>query len=156
MLTPLERRFLATTRRATLATLGADGGPRLVPICFVLSVADEGASPVLYSPLDEKPKRVTDPRQLGRVRDMLVRPQVGVLVDRWSEDWTALGWLRLTGRAVLIEAHDAVAETPGLIEDLRAKYPQYDSHDLETRPMLRIEIDGATSWGDLRGAAPTE
>ena len=33
-----------------------------------------------------------------------------------------------------------------VIEDLRAKYPQYAGHRLESRPVLRIEILGAKSW----------
>ena len=66
MLTDDERTFLATARRAVLGTIAPDGRPRLVPICFVLAL-DE---PVLYSPLDDKPKRNDDPLALARIRDI--------------------------------------------------------------------------------------
>jgi PPOX class probable F420-dependent enzyme len=82
------------------------------------------------------------------VRDIATRPEVGLLVDRWSEDWSRLGWLRVDGSASLVE--------PGLdpehgdaVAALRAKYPQYASHALEGRPIIRIVIERARSWGEL-------
>jgi PPOX class probable F420-dependent enzyme len=119
-----------------------------VPICFVL---DEGPAPVLYSPLDEKPKSVADPRSLARVRDILARPAVAILVDRWSEDWTRLAWRRAAGRATLLDAgaEAANADRATTIEALRAKYPQYRSHRLESRPLLRIELERVTTWGAI-------
>jgi PPOX class probable F420-dependent enzyme len=86
---------LSSARRAVLATIREDGSPRLVPITF--AVAHDGDAMVLYSPLDEKPQKVGDVRQLARVRDILARPRVAVLVDRWREDWAELAWMRLDG-----------------------------------------------------------
>jgi PPOX class probable F420-dependent enzyme len=144
-----ERHFLARARTAVLATVAPDGAPRLVPICFVVSDGVDGR-PVLHTPLDEKPKRVADPRGLERVRDIAANPTVGLLVDRWSEDWSQLGWLRLAGRAALIEPDGpAAAEHATAVEALRAKYPQYATHRLEERPIIRIEVEQARSWGDL-------
>ena len=57
MLSPDQRALLADARTATLATLGADGRPRLVPICHVLAPHEPGGRPIVYTPLDEKPKR---------------------------------------------------------------------------------------------------
>jgi PPOX class probable F420-dependent enzyme len=127
-----------------LATVARDGRPRLVPICFVV---DE-TRPILYSPLDDKPKVSDDARELARVRDLLRDPRVSVLVDRWDEDWSALAWLRCHGTARLLEPGEAPehAETS---EALRAKYPQYASHRLDSRPIIRIEIERSTSWGPL-------
>lgn len=133
-MTPLERALLASARTATLATVARDGRPRLVPICFV--VIDD----VLWSPIDEKPKSTSDPLALARVRDIEVRPDVTVLVDRWSEDWADLAWLRIEGRAEL------VGSVPAVVAALRAKYPQYATHDLEHRPMLRIILVSASGW----------
>jgi PPOX class probable F420-dependent enzyme len=135
--TPAERALVEAARRATLATIDDDGRPRLVPICFVL------ADGRIWSPLDEKPKSVDDVRSLARVRDIAERPDVTMLIDRWSEDWAELAWVRVAGRATLVEP----AEVPeGVISDLRARYPQYADHDLEHRPMLRIAIDRVSSW----------
>ena len=146
-LSPTERAFLSDARRAVLATIDPDGRPRLVPICLVL----DPARPVVFTPLDDKPKRVDDLRGLARVRDLLARPDVTVLADRWDEDWRKLGWLRLGGRADLLEPTQA-ADHATVVAALRAKYPQYVAHDLETRPIIRIAIERVTSWGDLGGA----
>ena len=141
-LTPAERDLLAGARRATLATVAQNGRPRLVPICFVV------IDGVVWSPIDEKPKSSWDPRALARVRDIEARPDVTVLVDRWSEDWAELAWLRIDGRAELVDSDRAV------VEALRAKYPQYADHDLEARPMIRIDIEHAAGW--FASAADTD
>jgi len=150
-LTDRERAFLAAAGRAVLATMGADGRPRLVPICFVVGdgVDALGRVPV-YSPLDEKSKSVADPHDLQRVRDLLVLPAATILVDRWDEDWTRLGWLRCYGVGELMEPEPReVEEHARAVEALRAKYPQYAEQGLEGRPIIRIRIDRAVSWGDL-------
>ena len=148
LLTSTELAFLTAARTATLATIDDGGLPRLVPICFV--VAKEPRL-VVHSPLDEKPKRVRDAHDLARVHDILERPEVVLLVDRWSEDWGRLGWLRLRGMADLVEPDDAAAadEHRSAVAALRRKYPQYASHDLEERPLIRIAIEGSRGWGNL-------
>jgi PPOX class probable F420-dependent enzyme len=110
-----------------------------VPICFVL--LDDG----LYTPIDEKPK-TPDPRSLARIRDIERRADVSFLVDRWVEDWHGLAWLRCDGSAKLSDDAD---ERTTAIAALRAKYPQYVAHDLESRPLIRIVIERVRSWGDL-------
>jgi len=134
---PAERDLLADARRASLATIDGDGRARLVPVCFVL------IDDVMWSPIDEKPKSSADPRALARVRDIQARPAVTVLVDRWSEDWTELAWIRLDARAEVIEAR---AVPTGIVDALRQRYPQYREHDLEHRPMVSITIERARSW----------
>jgi PPOX class probable F420-dependent enzyme len=143
ILSAAERAFVSDARRATLATIDPAGLPRLVPICFVLDPLE----PVLWTPLDEKPKATDDPLALARVRDILERAAVSVLVDRWDEDWSRLGWLRIHGRAALISPGDA-GHGAATVE-LRAKYAQYAAHALETRPMLAITLDRVSSWGTL-------
>ena len=157
ILTEAEQHFLAAARRAVLVTSDAAGRPRPVPICFAL--IGDGEPPTVYSPLDEKPKRDADPHRLARVADIAARPDVVVLVDRWDEDWTRLGWLRCQAGAVLIEPEasdasaddvaDARAERVAAIAALRAKYRQYADHDLASRPLIRLVVTAATSWGDL-------
>ena len=141
-----EAAFLMRSRTATLATIDPDGMPRLVPICFVLASGD---APIVYTPLDEKPKDVDDVHALARVRDILARPSVALLVHRWSENWAELGWIRVAGRATLVEPGDGVVEHAAAVAALRVKYPQYATHRLEERPLIRIEIIRATSWGEL-------
>ena len=141
-LLPSERAFLSPARQAVLATIAPDRRPRLVPICFVL----DPLRPIVYTPLDDKPKQVDDVRRLARVRDILARPDVTILVDRWDEDWTRLAWLRLGGRADLLEPGDG-NDHRLVLAALREKYPQYAAHRLEGRPAIRITFDTVTSWG---------
>ncbi|MGH2498521.1 MAG: pyridoxamine 5'-phosphate oxidase family protein, partial [Candidatus Limnocylindria bacterium] len=54
--------LLERARVAHLATADRGGRPHVVPIVFVWS------DPVLYTPLDRKPKRARDPRALRRAR----------------------------------------------------------------------------------------
>ena len=141
-----ERAFLEGTRRAVLATIAPDGRPRLIPICFVL----DPDRPVLYSPLDEKPKSIDDTMRLARVRDILADPRVSILVDRWDEAWANLAWLRCHGHATVLAAGaEAPDERGPVIESLRRKYPQYATHQLERLPVIRIVLERATSWGPL-------
>ena len=143
-----QRAFLASARRAVLATIAPDGQPRLVPICFVV----DDVQPTLYTPIDDKPKRDDDPLALARVRDIAADPRVTVLVDHWDEDWTRLAWLRAEGRASLIAPGESPAEHAAAVAALRAKYPQYATHRLEERPIIRIELDRLIGWGpELRG-----
>src|SRR3954469_23820354 len=103
-LTHAELAFLGPSRTAILATQGTDRRPRLVPICFVVAAQpDHRGRLVLHTPIDEKPKQSDDPRQLQRVQDLLVLPEITLLVDRWSEDWSKLAWLRLYGRGEILE-----------------------------------------------------
>ena len=141
-----QRSFLDAARTATLATIAPDGVPRLVPVCFALV---DAAGPVIYTPLDDKPKRAGDPRDLARVRDILARPDVSLLVDRWSEDWSHLGWLRVAGHASVMEPGDAPDEHATAVTALRDRYPQYADHHLEDRPIIRIAVVAARSWGSL-------
>ena len=144
VLTAVQRAFIDSTRRAVLATIAPDGRPRLVPICFSL---DPGR-PVLYAPLDDKPKRANDPLTLARVRDILADPRVTVLLDHWDEDWTRLAWLRAVGIADVLDATGGMEHTAA-VHALRARYPQYETHRLEARPTIRVTFQRVTEWGRL-------
>ena len=78
-----------------------------MPICFAL------AGDVLYSAVDQKPKRSRD---LRRLRNMRERRWATVLVDHYEEDWSALWWVRLRGRARVLddgeESRRALAASP--------------------------------------------
>jgi PPOX class probable F420-dependent enzyme len=142
-LQPAELALLSEARRAVLATLKADGRPRLVPLAYAAGV-EQG---VVYSAIDEKPKSTDDPRQLARVRDILARPRVALLVDRWSEAWSELAWLRIEGEASLLEPDDEAGEHRLALVLLRERYPQYAEQRLESRPIVRIRVERAVSWG---------
>lgn len=148
VLSAAQRAFIVAARRAVLATIGRAGRPRLVPICFSL----DPERPVLYSPVDEKPKLSEDPLALARVRDIQADPRVTVLVDRWDEDWTRLGWLRGEGTAEIVMPRSPGPDGPAhtaAVAALRDRYRQYDGHNLEERPLIRIIVEHVTEWGTL-------
>ena len=87
----LER--FAAQRVARLATVSA-AGPRLVPVTF----AWHGGTAV-WAVDRVKPKR---PGPLRRERDLAADPRVAMLVDHYSEDWTALWWVELQGTAAVL------------------------------------------------------
>ena len=151
LLDEAQRRFVAETRRAILATTAPDNRPRLVPVCFVLGPVDDAMGRlILYTPLDEKPKQDVDPRGLARVRDLLVLPQATLLFDRWDEDWTKLGWVRLYGTGEVLEPEPReVEEHAAAVAALRDKYPQYANQAIDTRPVVRFAIDRVVAWGTL-------
>jgi hypothetical protein len=72
---------------------------------------------------------------------------VTLLVHRWDEDWSRLAWLRLYGTADLLEPGSAERpEHTTAIAALRARYPQYGTHELEARPLIRIRAGRAVRW----------
>jgi len=140
VLTDEDRALLGAARRAVLATIAPDGRPRLVPVCYVV----DAERPVIYSPLDRKPKRSQDPFSLARVRDIATDPRVTLLADRWDEDWSRLAWLRLEGLAALF--HPSDPGHPAIVAALRARHPQYERQKLEDRPMLKVVVERVVRW----------
>jgi PPOX class probable F420-dependent enzyme len=140
MFTEAELGFLARMRVARLATADPAGQPHVIPIVFAI----DGQK--LYTPVDEKPKRVA-PGQLKRVRNLLVNPQVAIVADEYDEDWTRLAWVLVTGRGQIVEGGEAHAAGIRLLLD---KYPQYDVMPLEHRPLIVVTPLHVTSWGAVR------
>jgi PPOX class probable F420-dependent enzyme len=116
-------------RVARLATVGPDGRPHVVPICFVV----EGA--MLYTAVDEKPKRT---RRLRRLANIEANPRVEVVIDHYEEDWSRLWWVRLRGTARIVDDRRA-------LELLAAKYPQY-ARLPPSGPVIAVTIEERTEW----------
>jgi PPOX class probable F420-dependent enzyme len=136
-------------RRAILATTDDEGRPRQVPITFVVASPSAGDGLTLYSPIDEKRKRTADALALARVRDLRARPSATVLVDRWSEDWDDLAWVRLACEGSIVDARSHPEIHADAVAGLRAKYPQYATHRLESRPLIRLDCVVARTWGTV-------
>lgn len=129
---PTMRSRVAAARLGRLATADESGKPHVVPFCFVL-VGDR-----LFSVVDDKPKRSAALKRLANVR---VNPRVCVLVDEYSDDWSRLWWIRIDGRADVIDG----AAAGHAVDALAEKYEQYR----ERRPdgdVLRIAVERWTSW----------
>jgi PPOX class probable F420-dependent enzyme len=124
---------LASERVARMATCDAQGRPHVVPIVFAL----EGET--LYSSVDNKPKRTKDLKRLENIR---ANPNVEVLVDRYSEDWTDLWWVRVAGPARLLESGP---ERDKALRLLTEKYAQYADYPPDGR-VVAIDISRVSSW----------
>ncbi|SHL24430.1 PPOX class probable F420-dependent enzyme, Rv0121 family [Pseudonocardia thermophila] len=118
---------------ARMATLRADGTPRLVPVTF--AVVGER---VFVGIDDVKPK---SGRRLARLADVDRDPRVALLVDRYAEDWSQLWWVRVDGRATVHEDGPVLA---GAATALRAKYPQYARATFTA--VVAVEPTAWTGW----------
>jgi PPOX class probable F420-dependent enzyme len=139
MLSHDERTFLLTQRVGHLATADSRAIPHVVPVCFTISQG------TLYITVDEKPKRVAG-AALKRVRNIERNPMVAIVVDRYDEDWTRLGWVMLRGRAEILRAgteHDRAQEL------LRSRYRQLAAMQIAERPVIAVRLERVTSWGNL-------
>lgn len=120
---------------ARLATLTPGGLPHLLPVVFARFAG------ALFVPVDGKPK---SGRPLARIRNLRAHPRASLLLDHYARDWDTLWWLRLDGRAEVLEG----AVPDGACEALRAKYPQYATVPLfRGAPLaVRVEPERVASW----------
>ena len=134
-----ERRFLARQRVAYLATADRRATPHVVPVCFVISAR------TLYVTIDEKPKRQSS-AGLKRLRNIAENPAVAVVVDRYDEDWTLLGWVMLRGQAEVLTDGTEHDDAQAL---LRSRYSQLRTMRISQHPVIAVRIKQTTSWGNL-------
>ena len=139
MLADNERKFLLTQRVGHLATADRSAVPHVVPVCFAISQS------ALYIAIDQKPKRVAA-AALKRISNIELNPTVAVVVDRYDDDWTRLGWVMLRGRAEILRAgteHDRAQEL------LRSRYRQLAAMQIAELPVIAVRLERVTSWGNL-------
>ncbi len=89
-----------------------EGAPRVLPVTF--AVADGR----IWSAIDQKPKRVSEPARLHFLRR---DPRAALTVDRYSDDWDELAWVQVLGEIRIVDVSEGAA---GLVA-LSAKYEQY-------------------------------
>ena len=137
------RQFIINHRVARLATTGEDLQPAVIPLCYVF----DGEH--IYSPIDEKPKRVAA-ASLKRVRNIEANSQVALVIDDYSEDWSKLAYVLIVGTAEIIlpneEASEEADEHALAVELLRGKYPQYRAMKIDKRPMIKITPARFKRW----------
>jgi PPOX class probable F420-dependent enzyme len=124
---------LKAARVVRLATTDPDGRPHLVPIVFAL----EGDT--LYSSVDRKPKRSL---KLRRIENARARLDVTILVDHYEDDWGRLWWIRLRGRARVLDDGE---ERDRALALLKEKYPQYRAEPPDAA-VLAVDITDAREW----------
>ena len=124
---------LTAARVARLATTDPDGRPHLVPIVFAL----EGDT--LYSAVDRKSKRSS---KLRRIENARARPDVTILVDHYEDDWGRLWWIRLRGRARMLDHGEERERALALLQE---QYPQYLTEPPE-RAVLAVDVTDVREW----------
>ena len=132
------RQRFAAARVATLATVDASGRPHLVPFTFAV------AGDVIYSAVDDKPKRS---RRLRRLDHIAANPAVSALADHYADDWSALWWVRADGTAAVV---DRSPDALGLLAD---KYEQYRASP-PPGPFVVIRVERWSGWAATAGSAP--
>ena len=118
---------------ARLATLDGKGRPHVVPCCFAVD------GDVVYSAVDEKPKRT---KRLRRLDHIAAHPAVSLVVDHYEDDWSRLWWVRFDGAARLV---DAGPEWDHAIVLLRAKYAQYRAQP-PTGTVIAVDVSRRVTW----------
>jgi PPOX class probable F420-dependent enzyme len=127
------RRLLGRARVARLATVTPAGRPHIVPVTFALH------RDYLYSAVDAKPKKSLALRRLANIR---ANPEVAVLADSYSEDWSSLWWVRADGVAAVLDEPGTMA---GPIELLQQRYPQYREAP-PPGPVIAVQVVRCTGW----------
>jgi len=127
------RRRVSEARVGHLATTTTDGGPHVVPCCFVLRRTR------LYTAVDAKPK---SSGRLQRVRNLETNPAASLLVDHYEEDWANLWWVRIDGTARI---RVSGSERDAAFELLAAKYPQY-RREPPPGPVIAIDTRTWRAW----------
>jgi PPOX class probable F420-dependent enzyme len=104
-----------------------------VPICFAV------AGDRVVSVVDQKPKRTAQLRRLDNIRRS---PHVQLVIDHYDDDWSALWWVRISGRGRVVESGATAEEA---IDVLARKYRQYRERR-PAGPVLLIDITTITAW----------
>lgn len=117
---------------ARMATVSAEGVPHLVPVVFAVRGG------VVYTAVDHKPKTT---RHLRRLANIAATGRVSLLVDHYDDDWSRLWWIRVDGRAEVLEADAATAALDALV----AKYRQYESNR-PAGPVIAVHVSGWREW----------
>lgn len=130
------RTRLNSVRVATLATVGHDGSPHVVPITFAV------AGDLIFSAVDHKPKSTS---KLQRLRNIAENPCVAVLASQYSDDWGELWWVRVDGRASVTASGEEMRHP---IDALVARYGQYR----ERRPDGPVIVIHAERWSGWAGS----
>lgn len=135
------RRFIGSHAVARLATADAHGQPHVIPFCY----AFDGEH--FYFVVDEKPKKQTG-RPLKRIRNIQENPQVSLVIDDYTDDWSQLAYVLVLGAAQVVEKETEYETALAL---LRQRYPQYRAMRLlfPDNAMVRITPQKMVAWGKV-------
>lgn len=126
-------RALLAADHGVLATVGADGVPHAVPVCF--AVLDD----LVVIPVDEV--KAKSSARLRRVRNIDDTGRASLLLELWDpDDWSRLWWVRA-------ELVSAGFDEPSMVageQALRQKHVQY--RDATFATLIGLRIERLTGW----------
>jgi len=113
--------LLHYSKIARLATVDPDNNqPYVVPVVF----AFDGNN--IFIPIDDKPKKTSNSKQLKRVKNIQKNPNISFLIDTYDdEDWNNLSYLMIQGKARIVNmvnGTDIIKKAHLLLSE---KYHQY-------------------------------
>lgn len=135
---PAVEKFMERARIARLATADSESKPHLVPVVFVF----DGNH--FFIPLDEKRKTVK-PAKLKRAKNINENPNVALLIDEYSEDWTRLAFVMIQGKASIVDRSQESTKLQEAYKKLMTKYPQYQEIGLGEMCII-IKPEKVISW----------
>lgn len=139
-ITPVIEEFIEKARVARLATVDNTFKPHLVPVVFVF----DGNH--FFIPIDQKRKSVK-PRGLKRLKNLQDNPDVALLIDMYSEDWTKLAFVMIQGKASIITSKTQWnIDVKEAYNKLTTKYLQYQKIGLSEMCII-IKPEKIVSWG---------
>jgi PPOX class probable F420-dependent enzyme len=118
IITPAVEEFIERARVARLATIDSEFKPHLVPVVFVF----DGNH--FFIPVDEK-RKTAKPEKLKRIRNIQENPNVTLLIDEYSEDWTKLAFVMIQGKASVAIKEEGNIQVRQAYKKLMTKYLQY-------------------------------
>lgn len=139
IITPDIEEFIQRVRVARLATIDSEFKPHLVPVVFVF----DGNH--FFIPVDEKRKK-TKLEKLRRIKNIQSNPNVALLIDEYSEDWSRLAFVMIQGTASVVKSRpQADIQLKQALKELTTKYTQYQK--IGTGEMcIIIKPEKVASW----------
>ena len=139
IITPDIEEFVQRVRVARLATIDSEFKPHLVPVVFVF----DGNH--FFIPVDEKRKK-TKLEKLRRIKNIQSNPNVALLIDEYSEDWSRLAFVMIQGTASVVKSRpQADIQLKQALKELTTKYTQYQK--IGTGEMcIIIKPEKVASW----------
>jgi PPOX class probable F420-dependent enzyme len=132
--------FIERARAARLATIDSEFKPHLVPVVFVF----DGNH--FFIPLDEK-RKTAKPEKLKRIRNIQDNPNVALLIDEYSEDWTKLAFVMIQGKASVATKEEGNIQVRQAYKKLMTKYTQYQKVGVGEMCII-ITPEKVASWSN--------
>jgi PPOX class probable F420-dependent enzyme len=132
--------FLERARVARLATVDSASKPHLVPVVFVFDANR------FFIPIDEK-RKTAKPDKLKRIKNIEHNPNVALLIDNYSEDWTKLAFVMIQGKATIASRTLENIQVREAYKKLTIKYLQYEKVEVGEMCIV-IAPEKVASWSN--------